>query len=106
MAKFLGRGDPEYSDSGTTDPMIREDLALAFDSKTRSYHYIPPDMPDAVDIGSIILQLARALHGPDAHAIIAAGCGEQLHRLLGQLAASAGLAVSGAIKDALHGLPS
>lgn len=106
MARFRGRSDDGFSDAETTDPMIREDLPLGFDPTRRIYHYLPPEMPDAVTIGHMVLQVAKMLHGPDTKRIIDAGLGEELHRFLAQLAAQSGLAASGAIKDAMYGLPS
>lgn len=93
----------EFDDDQPTTPHGFAEMVLTFDDATRTYHDQARRLPDAVDIGAIVLQVARALHGPDARAIAAAGCAEQLHRILGQVAASAGLAVSGAIKDALRG---
>lgn len=112
LRTFKGIRHLDYSETEKTAPMIREDLPLVFDPATRTYHHPETHrpavnasgMPDAVDIGAIILQTARTLHGPDAIAIHRAGCAPQLHRLLGQLAGTAGHMIGRAIEDALAGV--
>lgn len=86
--------------------MLRTDTPLFFSPQTRTYHYIPPDMPDEQEIADTILRTETLLGSPDAKEIRDAGHGPALARLVRMIATHGASAVVRGLKHAFYGDPS
>lgn len=96
---------PDDDDPEKTDPLLRTDLPLFFAPATRSYHYLPADLPDEQEIAETILRTEALLGSPDAKAIRDAGIGAQLTRLTRMISTHGAAGIVRAFKNAFYGDP-
>jgi hypothetical protein len=84
-----------------TRPVMRHEETCYFDREEGKYKPVPRTLPDAVAIGSRVLEASQALHdSPEVRAIEAAGLGDEYRRIIGRIAAAAARAVSADLDEA------
>lgn len=84
-----------------TRPLLPRDETCYFDRETKQYKVFPRSLPDAVAIGSRVLEASKALHdSAEVRAIYEAGLGDEYRRIIGRIAAAVARAVRVDIDEA------